>query len=132
MIPLFGYEKILFDNLMPIDGIFKDKHLWVKKTTGLVVTEFMLRMMAWLCPSIYDHGNRQICIVTGPNQEMAIKLIRRMKNIFERKLGLIFSDKETILELNGCRIEAFPSNHMDSFRARKSQVHTVGRSRLLS
>ena len=28
---------------------FKEKHLWVKKATGLGVTEFMLRFMAWLC-----------------------------------------------------------------------------------
>ena len=58
-----------------------------------------------------------MCIVTGPNIDIAIKLIKRMKNIFERKLGLTFSDKETVLELNGGRIDAYPSNHIDSFRA---------------
>lgn len=40
-----------------------------------------------------------------------------MKGIFEQKLGLVFTNKETVLELNGCQIEAFPSNHIDSFRA---------------
>jgi len=59
----------------------------------------------------------QMCIVTGPNIDIATKLIKRMKNIFERKLGLIFQNKETVIELNGCTIEAFPSNHIDSFRA---------------
>lgn len=57
-----------------------------------------------------------MCIVTGPNIDMAIKLITRLKNTFERKLGLTFSSKETVLELNGYIIEAFPSNHIDSFR----------------
>jgi hypothetical protein len=33
------------------------------------------------------------------------------------KLGIIFQNKETVLELNGCVIEAFPSNHLDSFRS---------------
>ena len=94
--------------------ILKTRHLWVKKSTGLGVTEFMLRMMAWLCTrSIWN--NQQMCIVTGPNIDMAIKLIRRLKNIFERKLGLYFDNKETVLELNGCTIEAYPSNHIDSF-----------------
>ena len=46
---------------------FKDKHLWVKKSTGLGVTEFMLRMMAWLCTKDGHFVNSQICIVTGPN-----------------------------------------------------------------
>ena len=97
---------------------FKDKHLWVKKATGLGVTEFMLRLMAWLCTKNGEiPGSSQMCIVTGPNIGIAIKLIRRLKNIFELKLGLIFDNKETVLELNGCTIEAYPSNHIDSFRA---------------
>ena len=47
--PLFDYEKILYDSLLTNEESFKDKHLWVKKATGLGVTEFMLRIMAWLC-----------------------------------------------------------------------------------
>lgn len=75
--------------------------------------------MAWLCTNGENeiHGSSQICIVTGPNIDIAIKLIRRLKNIFDLKLGLIFDNKETVLELNGCTIEAYPSNHIDSFRA---------------
>ena len=115
--PLFDYEKILYDNLMIQDNTFKDKHLWVKKATGLGVTEFMLRMIAWLCTNNHDFVNSQICIVTGPNIDIAIKLIKRLKGIFEPKLGITFNDKETVLNLNGCTIEAFPSNHLDSFRA---------------
>jgi hypothetical protein len=52
-----------------------------------------------------------MCIVIGPNIDIATKLIKRTENIFERKLGLNFQDKETVLELNGCRIEAYPTNH---------------------
>ena len=123
--PIFDYEKGLFDTLLfpvannPHNFKFKHKHLWVKKSTGLGITEFMLRMMAWLCTSTEDRRfrNSQMCIITGPNIEMAIKLIKRLKQIFEPKLGLYFSNKETVLELNGCSIEAYPSNHIDSFRS---------------
>jgi hypothetical protein len=123
--PIFDYEKILYDSLMIPMSVtrtnritdFKDKHLWVKKATGLGVTEFMLRLMAWLCTTDSRFMNCQMCIVTGPNIDMAIKLIKRMKNIFETKLQINFQDKETVLELNGCRIEAYPSNHIDSFRS---------------
>ena len=41
--PLFDYEQILFDTLQ------QHKHVWIKKATGLGVTEFMLRYMAWMC-----------------------------------------------------------------------------------
>lgn len=117
--PLFDYEKLLYDSLLTNEGTFKDKHLRVKKATGLGITEFMLRVMAWLCTVSEKQvaRNSQTCIVTRPNIDIAIKFITRLKNIFERKLGLIFSNKETVLELNGCRIEAYPSNHIDSFRA---------------
>ena len=57
---------------------FKVKHLWIKKATGLGVTEFMLRFMAWLCVRNDDYKGAQMVIGTGPNQELAIKLIKRM------------------------------------------------------
>jgi hypothetical protein len=131
--PIFDYEKVLYDALLKPEYLnsipssptcepgyiahpFKLKHLWVKKATGLGVTEFMLRFMAWLCLSKDDYRNSQMVIVTGPNQELAIKLIKRMKALFEHQRKY-FNSKETVLELNGCTIEAYPSNHIDAFRS---------------
>ena len=73
---------------------FKIKHLWVKKATGLGVTEFMLRFMAWLCLRNNDYKGSQMVIVTGPNQELAIKLIKRMKMLFQNSIS--FDSKETV------------------------------------
>jgi hypothetical protein len=123
--PIFDYEKLLYDSLLDKDQTnilnhnhtFKHKHLWVKKSTGLGVTEFFLRLMAWLCLRNDDYQNSQMCIVTGSNIDIAIKLIKRMKALFEPKLGITFDSKETVLELNGCIIEAYPSNHIDAYRA---------------
>jgi hypothetical protein len=95
---------------------FKIKHLWVKKATGLGITELLLRIMAWLCLRNNDNQNSQMCIVTGPNQDMAIKLIKRMKGLFESN-NIYFDTKETVIELNKCSIEAYPSNHIDTFRS---------------
>jgi hypothetical protein len=120
--PLFDYEKLLYDSLMlpsgeSSEGSFKDKHLWCLKSTGLGVSEMFLRLMAWLCTSTDEYKNTQMCIVTGPNIDLATKLIKRLKAIFSNKLGIYFTNKETVLELNGCMIEAYPSNHLDSFRS---------------
>ena len=46
--------------------------------------------MAWLCVNDNNYRNCQMVIVTGPNQDLAIKLIKRLKGIFEPKLGIIF------------------------------------------
>ena len=63
--------------------------------------------MAWLCLEDNDYQNSQMVIVTGPNIDLAIKLIRRMKRLFE-PLNIFFDSKETVLELNHTRIESYP------------------------
>jgi hypothetical protein len=113
--PLYDYEQILFDTLQ------NHKNTWVKKATGLGVSEFMLRFMAWLCLKDNTLSGSQMCIVTGPRIELAIALIDRMKGLFRRDLkhnilNLMFDTKETVIELNGVKIEAFPSHHLDAMR----------------
>ena len=73
--------------------------------------------MAWLCTSTDSYKNSQMVIVTGPNIDLATKLIRRLKAIFSSELEIYFTNKETVLELNGVNIEAYPSNHIDAFRS---------------
>ena len=72
-----------------------------------------------------DYRNSQMCIVTGANIDIAIKLIKRMKGLFEPKLGLTFSSKETVLELNGYAIEAYPSNHIDDEIEKEELEHSL-------
>lgn len=55
-----------------------------------------------------------MCSVTGPRIELAIELIKRTKRLFEEQLQILFDTKETVLELNGVHIEAFPSHHLDA------------------
>ena len=90
--------------------------MWVLKSTVLGITELFLRVIGWLCTSDDSLKGPQVCIVTGPGLELAITLIDRLKGLFYNKLGIVFSNKETVLELNGARIEAFPSHHLDSMR----------------
>jgi len=107
--PLYDYEQIIFDSL---NG--NNKHLWIKKATGLGISEFMLRFMAWLCLKDNALSGSQMCIVTGPRIDLAIALIDRTKKLFA---GLvIFDTKETVIELNNVTIEAFPSHHLDAMR----------------
>jgi hypothetical protein len=110
--PIYDYEKIIFDSLSltsnDSNNIIKNtnnitKHLWIKKATGLGITEFMLRYMAWLCLKDDKLSGSQMCIVTGPRIDLAITLIDRLKRLFSDKLT--FANKETVIELNGIRIE---------------------------
>jgi hypothetical protein len=113
--PLYDYEEIIFDALVTHDG--NKKHLWIKKATGLGISEFMLRFMAWLCLKDDKLSGSQMCVVTGPRIDLAIALIDRIKKLFAGKIDLVsFDTKEAVIELNNVKIEAFPSHHLDAMR----------------
>ena len=105
---MFEYEKEIYDALQ------QTKYVWIKKATGLGITEFMLRYISWLCLRDDKLKGSYVCIVTGPRIELAITLINRLKGLFSDDIK--FEDKETVCQLNGVRIEAFPSHHLDSMR----------------
>src|ERR687887_2949794 len=96
--PLYDYEQLIFESL----DIQNTKHLWIKKPTGLGISEFMLRFMAWLClkDDALAASGSQMCIVTGPRIELAIALIDRMKGLFRTSsiegYGMSFDTKETV------------------------------------
>ena len=104
---------------MLFDTLQTNKHVWIKKATGLGVTKFMLRYMAWLCLRDDRLKGSQLCIVTGPRIELAITLIDRMKGLFGYDNQIQFDSKETVIKLNGVHIEAYPSGHLDAMRGLK-------------
>ena len=107
---------MILDSLVTQNGN-NNKHLWIKKATGLSISEFMLRFIAWLCLKDDALSGSQMCIVTGPRIDLAIALIYRMKKLFSSTNGLtVFDAKKTVIELNGIKIEAFPSHHLDAMR----------------
>ena len=110
---------------MLYDTLESNKHVWIKKATGLGITELILRFMAWLCLSnSHKMGitGSQMCIVTGPRIELAIGLIDRLKGLFSMinpVKPVLFDSKETVIQLGSVRIEAYPSHHLDSMRGLK-------------
>ena len=83
--PLYDYEQPIFDSLVTNNS---NKHLWIKKATGLGISEFILRFMAWLCLKDSALSGSQMCIVTGPRIDLATALIDSMKRLFAGK-GLV-------------------------------------------
>jgi hypothetical protein len=108
--PLFDYERMIFELL------HQHKHIWIKKAGGLGITEFFLRYIGWICTKDDNLKGSQICLVTGPRLDLATTLISRLKDLFYENLKILFQNKETVLELNGVRIEAFPSHHLSTMR----------------
>lgn len=122
--PIYPYEMELYDSLL-IKG---EKWQWVKKATGLGITEFYLRLIAWLCVNAIwrsKFANSQVCIIVGPNLDLGKKIMKRVKYTFSEvktspKLPLL---KQFVLEghakelvINDVTITIFPSNHLDAMR----------------
>lgn len=122
---MYKYEQILFDDLINKNV----KWQWVKKSTGLGITEFYLRLIVWLCINVNwreKFKNSQICIVVGPNFELGKKLIGRLRNSFSnlklsrsrvrtlKRFMIEGSAREIII--NDVTITVFPSNHIDAMR----------------
>ena len=101
----------------------KDKKLWVKKATGLGISEFMTRWIAWNCLRNDEWKEKQIdvtaIIITGANLDLTKKFIGRIKGLFT---GKEFKSKESVVILNGCKIESMPTNHLEPSRGLNPRV----------
>jgi hypothetical protein len=109
---IFDYESNIIDILEN-----KSKYLYILKATGLGITSLILYWIIWRATRDDEWRNRQVCIVVGPNIDLAVKLIKRIRRIFADRHDITFDTKETYLEINGVQIEAFPSYHVDAFRS---------------
>jgi hypothetical protein len=109
------YTRLLKEKANRLIYPQKAKHVAILKSSGLGITEFTLRFILWLCLKDDNLKGSQICIIVGPRIELAVSLINRLKDLLKPH-GIIFTDKETVLNLNGVHIEAFPSHHVDSAR----------------
>jgi hypothetical protein len=105
--PLLPYQRTLYDSLQ------NHKHIWIKKSRGLGVTEFLLRYIAYCCTSGKFVVNSRVCIVVGPRIDSAEDLISRFKALFGNQKD---RTQSTVAIVNGVKVEAFPSHHIDTMR----------------
>jgi hypothetical protein len=107
---LYDYEKTV------MDAIEEGKHIWIKKATGLGISELILRWMAYKAITDPAMRNSQMAIVTGPRIDLAVSIMQRMKTLFFPH-GITFDSEKTKCELgDGCLIECFPSHHLAAMR----------------
>jgi hypothetical protein len=108
--PLFDYQKLIYDKLQ------ETNFLLIRKAAGIGGTELLLRYLCWVCTKDNDMQGQRACIVTGPRIDLAITLIDRLRELFRLRHNITFSSKETLVEINGCIIEVYPSHHLDAMR----------------
>jgi hypothetical protein len=113
--PLFDYEKEVIDAFeQPPHG-----RVYILKSSSLGITELICRYCLYLACSKgngHELAGQNIIILTGSRWDLSIDIIRRMRHMLEGLDG--FDTRETVLEVQGCRIEAIPSHslHMRALR----------------
>jgi hypothetical protein len=65
---------------------------------------------------INNLANARICIITGPRIDLAEDLIARFKALFQNKYFESDRTQSTVAFINGVKVEAFPSHHVDTMR----------------
>jgi len=113
------YERIFFEalesgepeNIKTAKKVYRKVR--IKKATGLGITEFMARYVAWKCLKDDIWKNQQIdvsvILITGADQELSNTIIGRIKALFS---GIEFKSKESLIILNGCKVKAYPTQHL--------------------
>ena len=113
------YEAELYD-LIENKGQRKTR---TKKAGGLGITEFFARYIAWKCVKDDEWKDQQVditaIIITGASFDLTKKIIGRIKGLFT---GKEFKSKESLVVLNGCKIEAFPTNHLEPARGLNPRI----------
>lgn len=108
---IYQYENDL------IESYLNHKMVWVKKATGLGITEITIRFIAWMCTRDDQFKDNQIdvsvVIFTGTRTRLAVQIIDRLKGLFKDR---IFEERETIGYINGAKIESFPSSSTETAR----------------
>jgi hypothetical protein len=100
--PLYDYEKTVLDAIEEIkQPDSKYRGVYCLKATGLGLTTLMLRYMAYLALRNDDLQTKNMAIITSPRLEVSLDLNRRLRSLFP---DVIFDTKETVTELNKCRI----------------------------
>lgn len=121
--PLFPYEleviRALFepDFANPGQNKRRHKHLWIKKARGAGTTELFIYLMLYLAlafPKVFYDS--QMAIVTGIRKQTAVRVMQRMKHKLYQKLKIHTDFNESVLDINGCLIQAYPIKNPDSYR----------------
>lgn len=103
--PIFKYETDIVELLK------KEKKIWIKKSTGLGISEIFLRIICWKAETDPTFKDSIVCVVTSPRLELATTLIQRIRRWYPDA-----EYKQTRIIINGVIIEAFPSHHLDAMR----------------
>ena len=109
--PIFDYE------LDVIDKIENHRNIWIKKASGIGMTELILRYVTWKILVNNDLEYKSIFIVSGTFLSHANDVKVRMENLFRKRFSLMqLESKFTDLWIKNTNVKIFPSRNVKDLR----------------
>ena len=78
--PIFDYQKIIFDS------IEQNQNIFIKKARGIGVTTLVIRYLVWKILSTNEVDGKSIFIVSGTREEFANYVKKKMEDLFLPKI----------------------------------------------
>jgi hypothetical protein len=109
--PIFDYE------VETIKKIQNNRNVWIKKASGIGITELVLRYLVWKILRDDELEYKSVFIISGTFVHHANELKVRMENLFRRKFPFVNLDsKFTDLWIRNTNIKIFPSRNVKDLR----------------
>jgi hypothetical protein len=116
--PFFEYEKVLWEDFeKSLRGESNQRLFAVLKATGIGMTEYIIRVMAWMAVSSSRYVGARFAIIAGIRMNIAEMIIDRFVNLFHRFpfLGIKAAKARTMV--NHVTVEAYPAVNLDAMRS---------------
>ena len=116
--PFFEYEKVLWHDFeKSLNNESPQRLFAVLKATGIGMTEYIIRVMAWMAVSSNRYKGARFAIIAGIRMNIAEGAIDRFVNLFHRFpfLGIKAAKARTIV--NNVTVEAYPAVNLDAMRS---------------
>jgi hypothetical protein len=109
--PIYDYE------LDVVKAIEKHRNIWIKKASGIGMTELILRFLTWKIVSSNELEYKNVFIVSGTHSTHAHDVKERMQNLFRNKFpSMQLDSKFTDLWIKNVNIKIFPSRNSKDLR----------------
>ena len=116
--PFFEYEKVLWNDFeKSLKGESPQRLFAVLKATGIGMTEYIIRVMAWMAVASNRYAGARFAIIAGIRMNIAEGVIDRFVNLFHRFpfLGIKAAKARTMV--NHVTVEAYPAVNLDAMRS---------------
>jgi hypothetical protein len=116
--PLHDYERIMWNDFYAtFTGQSEQKLFAVLKATGLGLTEYSIRVMAWMACTSSKYRGKRFAVIAGIRMNIAEDIINRFVSLFDRFPFLNIKQSKAKTIVNNVLVEGYPAVNVDALRS---------------